>query len=113
MANTTPLTSYNSFENSYEIDNYPYGSLRCKKRYWIEKNKNKGERLVTCTQNPKTGKWNAPKADIYGKKVWLYLNHENNHVEFIRQSKYGFASQELANEFKAKLLELGLIVEVN
>ena len=54
-----------SFENSVEVDNYPWGfRLKTKKRYWIETNK-KGSRLVSCTLNPKNNQWCKPKASTY------------------------------------------------
>ena len=54
-----------SFENSVEVDNYPWGfRLKTKKRYWIETNK-KGSRFMSCTLNPKNNQWCKPKASIY------------------------------------------------
>ena len=46
-----------SFENSVEVDNYPWGfRLKTKKRYWVETNK-KGSRFMSCTLNPKNNQW--------------------------------------------------------
>ena len=56
-----------SFENSVEVENYPWGfRLKTKKRYWIETNK-RGSRLVSCTLNPKNNQWCKAKASTYSQ----------------------------------------------
>lgn len=63
----------NSLETAYIAQDYPYGfTLRCEKAYWVETKGNKGQRLVTCTKNPKTGLWNKPKAGVYYQCIVLY-----------------------------------------
>ena len=53
--------------------NYPYGyTLKCTKWDWIEFKKGKGFRHVSQTENPKTGRLNAPKAGTYSKVHLLY-----------------------------------------
>ena len=60
-----------SFENSVEVENYPWGfKLKTKKRYWIETNK-RGSRLVSCTLNPKNNQWCKPKASTYSEVGFL------------------------------------------
>lgn len=76
------LSGHKSFETAYEVENYPYGyTLKCKKRTWIETNGKKGDRLVTCTENPKTGRWNSPKAGTYSPFLYMYIDTENGHVQ--------------------------------
>ena len=53
---TKYIYNKDSFENSIEIQNYPYGFKKTSKRFWLETNK-KGTRLVSSTKNPKTGEW--------------------------------------------------------
>jgi hypothetical protein len=65
---------HTTFESAYIIADYPYSfKLRCEKRVWIETN-NKGQRLVECTKNPKTGSWNKPKCAIYSDLLILYID---------------------------------------
>lgn len=60
-----------SFENSVEVDNYPWGfRLKTKRRYWIETTKN-GDRFCYATLNPKTDQWCKPKKSTYSAVVIL------------------------------------------
>jgi len=61
---TTYIYNKDSFENSIEVDNYPFGFKKTKKRFWLETN-NKGTRLVSCTLNPKTNEWCKAKTSTY------------------------------------------------
>lgn len=47
------LKNHTNEENAITINNYPYGYLRTKIRYWIETDKRKGDRFVSQTLNPK------------------------------------------------------------
>ena len=51
--------------NPVVVDNYPYGYKKTQCRFWIESVKNKGDRFVKQTLNPKTGEWNKPKKSTY------------------------------------------------
>ena len=69
-----------SFENSIEVNNYPWGyRLKTDRRYWIETTK-RGDRLCYQTLNPKTGKWCKVKKSTYSGIMLLYFD-ENNHVK--------------------------------
>lgn len=57
----THLPGHTSEETAYFVESYPYGSLRCKIKFWLEHTPKKGFRFVSRTQNPKNGVWNAPK----------------------------------------------------
>jgi len=63
---TTYIYNKDSFENSVEVDNYPWGFKKTSKRFWLETNK-KGTRLVSSTKNPKTGEWCKAKASTYSE----------------------------------------------
>ena len=77
----TTLLGHTSPETAYVVDDYPYGfRLRTQIRYWIETKKNHGQRFVSQTRNPKTGRWNAPKAGTYSPIVVMWLDTDN-HVQ--------------------------------
>ena len=64
-----------TLETAYVAEDYPCGfTARCRKAYWVDTVKGKGQRVVTCTTNPKTGLWNAPKKSTYVAAVVLYLD---------------------------------------
>jgi hypothetical protein len=87
------LHGHTSQETAYIIADYPYGSLRCQRRVWIETGTRKGcgQRFVAQTQNPKNGKWNKPHAGTYSPICVMYLNPENNHVECAGLGLYTYA----------------------
>lgn len=82
------LRGHVNAETAALVEDYPYGSLRCQKRYWVEratKGTGKGrERPVTQTSNPKTGNtWqNKPKAGTFCDRVFLYRDTRNNYLHF-------------------------------
>lgn len=80
--NMNYIYNKDSFENSVEVDNYPWGfRLKTKKRYWIETNK-KGSRFMSCTLNPKNNQWCKPKASIY-EPVMVMTSEEKEGKTFI------------------------------
>jgi hypothetical protein len=91
------LTGHVSPETAYLVDDYPYGfRLRCKIRYWLERNKH-GVRLVSQTTNPKKpGEvWNKPKASTYGEiEGAMYLDGEG-HVQWRYIGVYSSAADVL------------------
>lgn len=98
------LYGYDSMENAYVVENYPWGfSLRTKIRYWVETNdkKNGGQRFCSQTVNPKTGVWCAPKKGIYHGVVIMFLD-ENEHVKFIATHPYDTLEDLLSLEEKHK-----------
>lgn len=73
------LYGYDSFDNAYEVDDYPWGfKFRTKRRYWIETT-SRGDRECYSTLNPKTDKWCKVKKSTYSAIMVLFLN-ENDHV---------------------------------
>jgi hypothetical protein len=89
----TLLKGHTSPETAYVVDGYPYGRLRTQKRYWVEtaaKGAKKGQqRVMGQTLNPKGGYWNKPKAGTYYLQAFLFLNPDNDHVEWYYVSTYG------------------------
>ncbi len=76
------LTGHVSESTAYLQPDYPYSfNLRCQRRVWVEYRKGFGQRMITQTENPKTGRWNKPKAGTYNSVIVLYLNEENGHIE--------------------------------
>ena len=79
-ANTMEQLIYNkdSFDNSIEVSNYPWGfRLKTKVRYWIETT-NRGDRFVKCTLNPKTQKWCAEKKSTYSSVMVMTTDEKDN-----------------------------------
>ena len=92
-----PISGHTSEETAYIVDDYPYGfRLRTQIRYWVETKKGKGQRFVSQTLNPKTSRWNKPKASIYSTVVMMALNEED-HVVNVTMSEW--ASGEEIEDF--------------
>lgn len=76
-----PLYGHTSPETAYIVADYPYGfRLRTQIRYWIETKAGYGQRMVSQTRNPKTGRWNSPKAGTYSPVLALCFS-DQGHVE--------------------------------
>jgi len=84
-----PLYGHTSESTAYLVEDYPYSfKLRTQIRYWLEYKPNKGWRFVAQTLNPKTQRWNKPKASTYAE--WggaMYLN-EQDHVKWDGLQRY-------------------------
>jgi hypothetical protein len=78
----TYIYNKDSFDNSIEVNNYPWGFKKTSKRYWLETN-NKGTRLVSSTKNPKNGEWCKPKVSTY-IQVGVLTSNDKEIVEFIK-----------------------------
>jgi len=84
-------------ESAYQIADYPYGRLRTTMKIWIHTNKKGAQRIMRQTQNPKTGRWNKPKASTYSEIKVLHVDTENGHIESAGFSlAYGDAAKFLA-----------------
>ena len=84
------LDGHTSPETAFVVESYPYGRLRCQKRYWLEtgeKGAGKGQvRCLSQTTNPKASNQfdataSKPKAGIYHDFGVLFMD-ENDHVHF-------------------------------
>lgn len=95
------LVGHVSADTAYLQADYPYSfNLRCQRKVWIETRKGFGQRIVTQTENPKTGKWNKPKNGTYFPVIVMFLNDESGHVEFGHLDSY--ASEEKVEAFEAE-----------
>ena len=98
------LIGYVSPETAYVVPDYPYGfTLRTQIRYWVETKPKFGQRFVSQTLNPKTGKWNKPKAGNYFQAVVLLVNQDEASPEFGYVS-YAALSTYSSNEEIAEFL---------
>lgn len=92
-----PLYGHTSEATAYLVDDYPYGFReRTQIRYWLEAKPKRGWRFVSQTKNPKTDRWNKPKASTY--LDWgaaMYLD-DKGHVQWDGVGPYTDASKFLA-----------------
>ena len=94
---TKYIYNKNSFDNSLEVSNYPWGfKLKTKRKYWIESNKTQGDRLCFCTLNPKTKKWCAVKKSTYNAVELLYIA-DNGYIKSDGIYKYGVNEEKIKN----------------
>jgi hypothetical protein len=68
-------------ENPVVVESYPYGYLRTQCRFWVESVKNRGDRFVKQTLNPKTGEWNKPKKSTYSP-IMICFKDETGKVTY-------------------------------
>jgi hypothetical protein len=94
-ASVTPLYGYNSQERSYQVDSYPYGRLRCKIKFWLEKHPKRGFRFCSQTENPKNGQWNNPRQGTYYILAACLFLDDKQHVQCSMLSEYTEAKQAL------------------
>ncbi len=96
-AGKQPLYGHTSEATAYFVHDYPYGFReRTQIRYWLEEKPKKGWRFVSQTMNPKTARWNKPKASTYAE--WgaaMYLDG-NGHVQWEGIGPYSDDSKILA-----------------
>jgi hypothetical protein len=92
------LSGHVSEETAYVVNDYPYGGMRTQMRFWVETRPKFGQRVVTQSLNPKTGRWNKPHAGGYTEIVCLFINEENGHCEF--DSLSFWLTEKKANEFE-------------
>ena len=99
------IYNHTSFENAFEVDNYPWGfRLKTKVRYWIEDKEGFGQRFVKRTLSPKTGYWCNPKYSIYYAVMNLYLD-DNDYLQY--EAYYNDCKEldEFINNIKENLTE--------
>ncbi len=84
-----PLYGHTSEATAYLVDDYPYGfTTRTQIRYWLESKPKKGWRFVSQTMNPKTSRWNKPKASTYADWGAAMFLDEQGHVQWIGVGPY-------------------------
>ena len=93
------LIGHTSADTAYVVEDYPYGfRLRTKIRYYIETSRY-GQRFVSQTLNPQTGRWNSPKAGTYHLITVMYLGADN-HVT--NEALFTSASEDKITAFEAR-----------
>lgn len=77
-----PITdAHTSPETALLVADYPYGFReRTQIRYWIEYRAGHGFRKLAQTLNPKTGRWNKPKASTYYPVMVLAREVSTGHI---------------------------------
>lgn len=79
----TPLYGHTSEATAYLVADYPYGFReRTQIRYWLESKPKKGWRFVSQTMNPKTNRWNKPKASTYIEWAAVMYLDDKGHVHW-------------------------------
>jgi len=91
---------YESEEDSYLVEDYPWGfRLRTSRRVWVESKKGLGMRFVAQTMNPKTGKWCKPKKSTYSPVIGMMFD-ENGYMKFQTLSSGGWSKEEQIVQFE-------------
>lgn len=91
------LLGHTSPETAYLVPDYPYGrKVRCRIRYWLERDDKRGWRFVSQTEHPTRKIWNAPKASTYSKICAAMYLDEKGHVQCDRITEYDDADRCLA-----------------
>lgn len=95
------LYGHTSPETACIVEDYPYGfRLRTQIRYWIETKEKYGQRFVSQTLNPKTGKWNKPKAGTYNPILVMVRNPENGYISCVGLQSGGWSKEETIAKFE-------------
>jgi len=96
------LFGHVSPETAKTCENYPYGfRLRTQIRYWLETKKGHGQRFVSQTLNPKTGKWNAAKPGTYSV-ILVMVEDESGHISTESLRSGGWDSEEKIVAFETR-----------
>lgn len=70
-------------DTAFVVDDYPYGyTARTQIRYWIETSPRHGDRFVSQTVNPKTGRWNKPKKSTYAPVGVMFAEPATGHIKW-------------------------------
>jgi len=103
---TQILTGHDSAVTAYVVEDYPYGfRLRTSIRYWIETRPGYGQRFMSQTLNPKTGRWNKPKASTYNVLMIMHLDAQE-HVTYATPEEFDlFRGDEGLDRFEAAYSE--------
>lgn len=85
------LYGHTSEETAFLVEDYPYGGKRCRIRFWLESNSNKGFRFCSQTEHPTKKVWNNPKKSTYVDLAGCMYLDENNHCTWDGISSYSSA----------------------
>jgi hypothetical protein len=100
MSIVEPLYGHSSAETAFNVADYPYGSLRCSIKFWLESN-SRGFRFCSQTINPKNGRVNAPKKSTYIEHAAAMYLDELNHCVWTGIGIYSKAEEviQFINDF--------------
>jgi hypothetical protein len=70
-----------NINQQHEVNDYPYGSLKCTAFFSVEFMPKKGFRSVFQTINPRNGRLNNPKKSTYSDFVYNYIEEETGHIK--------------------------------
>lgn len=104
----TPLYGHTNENNAYLVNDYPYGGLRCRIRFWVDNHPIKGARFVSQTENPKTSRWNNPRKGTYYKFGGSMYLDDKNHAQFQGISEFSKAKEILDYLSKFPLAPLSM-----
>jgi len=114
LGDCQPLYGHTSEASAYLVADYPYGFReRTQIRYWLEEKPKKGWRFVSQTMNPKTRRWNKPKASTYIEWAAAMYLDDKGHVQWDGVGPYSDEYKVLAfvRAFpEAKLSELRKVI---
>lgn len=100
-SNYKTLAGHVSPDTAFVVDDYPYGwKLRTKIRYWIETKKGHGQRFVSQTLNPKTDKWNKPKAGTYNVLAIMVQDLDTGYISYVTLQSGGWSKEPEIVEFE-------------
>ena len=85
-----------------EVNNYPYGSLKCTAYFGIEFHPKKGFRSTFQTVNPKTGRLNAVKKSTYSDILLQYREEGTGHIKVTGLDMNGSESLNKAVKFMSE-----------
>lgn len=88
-ASRKELPGHVDANSAYLVEDYPYGfKARTQAKFWLENNPSKGYRFLSQTMDPKTGRWNKPKASTYVRLAAAMYLDEKGHVQWAGISEY-------------------------
>lgn len=104
-----PLYGHISLETAFLVRSYPYGSKRCRIRFWLEQSDTRGWRFVYQTENPKSLVWNKPKQGTYSLLAACMYLDEQEHVQCRTLTEYSSAQEALQflKDFPETTITLG------
>ena len=63
-----PIPNFSNPRREAMIEDWPFGSMRCRARFVVEVDKKRGERVARYTENKTRTDWNKPKRTTYATR---------------------------------------------
>lgn len=89
-----------------QVNNYPYGSLKCTAYFGLEFQSKKGFRTTFQTINAKTGRLNNPKKSTYSPVIAMYQEEATGHIKYRHFSFNGIQQFNAGCKFMADNFDL-------